>query len=100
MATTQPRANYAAIFGPTVGDKVRLADPRCWIPTDIVAERLQSEDEDLWSAVELKAESIGAVRGESRAPNRQESQQRVERGPALPEFDERDPQQESQQPAE
>ena len=26
MATKQSRASYAAMFGPTVGDKVRLAD--------------------------------------------------------------------------
>jgi urease subunit alpha len=31
MATKQPRASYAAMFGPTVGDKVRLADTELFV---------------------------------------------------------------------
>ena len=34
MATKQPRANYAAMFGPTVGDKVRLADTELFIEVE------------------------------------------------------------------
>jgi urease subunit alpha len=34
MATKQSRANYAAMFGPTVGDKVRLADTELFIEVE------------------------------------------------------------------
>jgi urease subunit alpha len=34
MATKQPRANYAAMFGPTVGDKVRLADTELFVEVE------------------------------------------------------------------
>src|SRR5436190_17123737 len=34
MATKQPRASYAAMFGPTVGDKVRLADTELFVEVE------------------------------------------------------------------
>ena len=34
MATKQPRASYAAMFGPTVGDKVRLADTDLFVEVE------------------------------------------------------------------
>ncbi len=34
MATRQSRANYAAMFGPTVGDRVRLADTELFIEVE------------------------------------------------------------------
>ena len=34
MATTQPRASYAAMFGPTIGDKVRLADTELFVEVE------------------------------------------------------------------
>ena len=34
MATKQPRAAYAAMFGPTVGDKVRLADTELFVEVE------------------------------------------------------------------
>ena len=41
MATSISRADYAAMFGPTVGDKVRLADTDLIIEVeqDLTAER-------------------------------------------------------------
>ena len=34
MATIIPRSDYAAMFGPTTGDRVRLADPELWIEVE------------------------------------------------------------------
>ena len=34
MPTTIPRAEYAAMYGPTVGDRVRLADTDLWIEVE------------------------------------------------------------------
>ncbi|HEX7109903.1 MAG TPA: urease subunit alpha [Aestuariivirga sp.] len=34
MATKQPRTSYAAMFGPTVGDKVRLADTELFVEVE------------------------------------------------------------------
>ena len=34
MATTQPRASYAAMFGPTVGDRLRLADTELFVEVE------------------------------------------------------------------
>ena len=34
MPTTIPRAEYAAMYGPTVGDRVRLADTELWIEVE------------------------------------------------------------------
>ena len=41
MATTISRADYAAMFGPTVGDRLRLADTDLIIEVerDLIAER-------------------------------------------------------------
>ena len=41
MATSINRADYAAMFGPTVGDKIRLADTDLIIEVerDLTAER-------------------------------------------------------------
>ena len=41
MATSINRADYAAMFGPTVGDKLRLADTELIIEVerDLTAER-------------------------------------------------------------
>ena len=41
MPSSIPRADYAAMFGPTVGDKVRLADTDLIIEVerDLIAER-------------------------------------------------------------
>ncbi|MEO0401821.1 MAG: urease subunit alpha, partial [Pseudomonadota bacterium] len=46
MPTSIPRSDYAAMFGPTVGDKVRLAD------TDLIIEVER----------DLTAEAAGSVR--------------------------------------
>jgi urease subunit alpha len=34
MPTTLPRADYAAMYGPTTGDRVRLADTELWIEVE------------------------------------------------------------------
>ena len=34
MATTQPRTSYAAMFGPTVGDRLRLADTELFVEVE------------------------------------------------------------------
>ena len=38
MAYSIDRASYAAMFGPTVGDKVRLADTDLIAPTESLAK--------------------------------------------------------------
>ena len=46
MATSISRADYAAMFGPTVGDKIRLADTELIIEVerDLTAERVNGGD--------------------------------------------------------
>ena len=34
MATTISRSSYAAMFGPTLGDRVRLADTDLWVEVE------------------------------------------------------------------
>ena len=34
MPVTIPRRDYAAMYGPTVGDRVRLADTELWIEVE------------------------------------------------------------------
>ncbi|MGA2306215.1 MAG: urease subunit alpha [Acidimicrobiales bacterium] len=55
--TSYPRQRYAALFGPTTGDRIRLADTELWI--EVTEDRSGPGDEAIFGGGKVIRESMG-----------------------------------------